>query len=101
MVYVPQLGEGRQEGAVLRKREPLRAGTPAATSTSLLVLSLLRLLSLLDQKVCLCPSLLTLPKMAHTALGESLGEISRTGIAFVQFQSGVKAIAVLRHVTFH
>jgi len=34
VVYIPPREEGRQEGAVLRKSELLRAGTPAVTSTS-------------------------------------------------------------------
>lgn len=34
VVYILQHGEERQEGAVLGMREPWRAGTPAATSTT-------------------------------------------------------------------
>lgn len=93
MIYILQHREGRQEGALLRKREPWRSGTPAATSTSDFC------------SVCwsrrFCPPLLTLPKMAHIALGESLEETSRSGRAFVKYQSGVKAVGIFRHVTFH
>lgn len=89
MIYILQHRDRRQEGALLRKRQPWRSGIPPATS-------------IYDCcSVCwswrFCPPLLTFARMAHIALGESLGEISRRR-ASVKYQSGVKAVGIFRHV---
>lgn len=92
VIFILQHRERRQEEGLLRKREPWRSGIPPDTNTSDCF------------SICwsrrFCPPLLTLPRMAHMALGESLEEISRRR-AFAKYQSDVKAVEIFRHITFH